>query len=65
MENNNLELVSFYVVARTEEDLLEQITVGLKSYEEAESFMKSSFVYTRWPNAYIMCTVKPRSNDKN
>jgi hypothetical protein len=48
----------FYVVANNSEEGLEQITNGLKNYQDAKTYMDSDFCKKRWANAFIVCTVK-------
>lgn len=49
---------SFYVVANNSEDGLDQITNGLKTYEEAIKYKNNDFCKKRFPNAFIVSTLK-------
>lgn len=48
----------FYVVANNSEDGLDQITNGLKSYEEAIKYKNGNFCSKKFPNAFIVSTLK-------
>lgn len=49
----------FYVVANSQEsEGWEHITIGLDSYEQAESYMNDRFCKNKYPNAFIVSTFK-------
>lgn len=47
----------FFVVARTSEEHWEQITQGLKTYEDAKNYRDSDFCKKRWEYAFIVCSL--------
>jgi len=47
----------FFVVARTSEENLEQITTGLKTYDEAKNYRDSDFCKKRWEYAFVVCSL--------
>lgn len=47
----------FFVVARTSEENWEQITQGLKTYEDAKNYRDSDFCKKRWEYAFIVCSL--------
>ena len=47
----------FFVVARTSEENWEQITQGLKTYEEAKNYRDSDLCKKRWEYAFIVCSL--------
>lgn len=47
----------FYVVSRNQEEGWEQLTTILDNYESAKSYRDSDFCKSKWPNAFIICTI--------
>jgi hypothetical protein len=63
MEETKIEMGMFFVVQDMGEDI-EQITTALDTYEAAKDYRDGNFCKKRWPNAYIIATVKEVASHK-
>lgn len=61
---NNINPCLFYVVAYNSEDNLDQITIGLKTYDEAKHYRDGNFCKNKYPNAFIVCSLNEKLTKK-